>query len=115
LKKGAPQTASCWRYSFRHQLEEAKVTDGCMIELVEVVGFGAPQCLGKGQEIEAEMAKDVGTKVFLVYAPTAKIYRDRGFDRRFEDKHIEIVASRLQEWYEGDCNDRADRIIRLDE
>jgi hypothetical protein len=47
LKKGAPQTASCWRYSFRHQLEEAKRTDGCMIQLVERLGFGAPQCLGK--------------------------------------------------------------------
>jgi hypothetical protein len=38
LKRGVPQTASCWRYSFRYQLEEAKRTDGCMIQLVECVG-----------------------------------------------------------------------------
>jgi hypothetical protein len=65
----------------------------------------------KSQEIEAEMAKDVVTKVFRVYAPANGLDEN---DWYFEDKHIEIVASRLQEWYEGDCNDRADCIIRLD-
>jgi hypothetical protein len=113
LKKVVPQTASCWRYSFRHQLEEAKRTDGCMIQLVERVEDGTPQFLGKGLEIEAEMAIDVGTKVFRVYGPT-RCYDEDKIDFPFKKVHMRVVVSRLRAWYEDNCSDLSDCVIRLD-
>ena len=41
FKVGVPTNNSCWRYSFRHQLEQAKRTDGFMIQLVELCSDSA--------------------------------------------------------------------------
>ena len=93
--KPMPTNDSCWRYSFRYQLEQAKRTNGFMLQIVELrkvendesninCGDGNADddedctststtslchCLGQGQEIERVMAQQVGTKVFCIYQP----------------------------------------------
>merc|ERR1719276_793938 len=53
-----PKSTSCWRLAFRFHQEECKETKGFMIQVEEVAGLGA------GQNIETEMAEQVGLKVF---------------------------------------------------
>ena len=80
LKTGKPRQSSCWRYSYRWQLVQAKRTNGFMLQIVERIGdicFSCPwgeipeetvkEYLGRGQQIESIMAKEVGIKVFRVY------------------------------------------------
>jgi hypothetical protein len=69
LKMGVPQENACWRYSFRYQLNEAKMTRGFMIQVIDCPkstydGENTEYIMGKGQEIETEMASLVGTKIF---------------------------------------------------
>merc|ERR1719276_182481 len=53
-----PTSTSCWRLAFRFHQEECKETKGFMIQVQENGGLGA------GQNIETEMAEQVGLKVF---------------------------------------------------
>ena len=83
---GEPTTKSCWRYSFRYQLEEAKNTNGYMIQVIELKNStdgGLEYELGNGQQIEAVMAAHVGVKVFRVFEPGyvsgGKIHYREGF------------------------------------
>ena len=39
LKFGKPSDESCWRYSFRYHLEQAKRTNGFMVQVVELSGY----------------------------------------------------------------------------
>jgi len=55
-----PTSTSCWRFAFRFHQEECKATSGFMIQVEETEGLGA------GQNIETEMAKQVGMKVFRI-------------------------------------------------
>merc|ERR1712023_601216 len=55
---GTPTALSCWRYSFRNHMRICWMSGGFMIQLVELEG------LGKGQIIEADMARLQGIKVF---------------------------------------------------
>jgi hypothetical protein len=80
-----------------------------MIQWVECEEYHSEkQSLGNGQKIETEMANDIGTNVFRVHAPErtqrrAKRTGDGWYeelDRWFEKEHIQLVASRLCEWYE---------------
>ena len=108
LKTGVPQSNSCWRYSFRYQLEEAKQTNGFMIQVVEYdKKYGVP-ILGNGQEIEADMAREVGVKVFRLYQP-GSFGRSRDYD--YHD--IRRLVSSIREWYAGDCLDMSEVDIRL--
>lgn len=52
-----PTLRSCWRYSFRWHQEEAQRTKGFMLQVIERGELGA------GQQIEEEMAMDVGLLV----------------------------------------------------
>ena len=92
-KSGTPTKKSCWRYSFRYHLEQAKQTNGFMIQVVELAGFSQGKYrhkLGKGQQIETEMAKQVGTKIFRVYEPPT-LFRTM--------KDIQILIDAIEKWY----------------
>ena len=133
LKTGAPKKESCWRYSFRYQLQEAKRTNGFMIQLAEAAeeylrlpqnndddgdeeeedDETMPQSLGDGQTIEKEMAADLQLKVFRVYAP---------IEIRRNVHHVEVdltlgdidkVVSAVQNWYNEDCTDMTECNIRF--
>ena len=108
LKTGVPQPGCCWRYSFRYQLEEAKRTEGFMIQLVDCDMRGNDHVLGKGQQIETEMARDVGTKVFRVYQPAWN-----GNARSFRQNDIGEIVNKIKEWYEGDCKRKLRCDIRI--
>ena len=54
-KTGAPTEKSCWRYSFRYQLEEAKRSNGFMIQVIEL--DRGVHLTGKGEAIETIMGK----------------------------------------------------------
>ena len=109
LKTGVPnQSQCCWRYSFRWHLQTAKETNGFMIQIVELrqigdeSGYNYEHRLGKGQKIERIMARDVGTKVFVVYQPLNVKYRYREF---FHATHISHLVDKINEWYSGRCHD----------
>jgi hypothetical protein len=77
-----------------------------MMQLVEREYFNSKnQSLGNGQKIETEMANEIGTKVFCAHAPGA------GWDKRFTEKHIQLVASKLHKWYMDGCTDMSDCVM----
>lgn len=51
-KVGRPTDQSCWRYSYRRQLMEAKSTGGFLLQIIEAEkwGNGIPHILGMGKE-----------------------------------------------------------------
>jgi len=115
LKTGVPQDGSCWRYSFRYQLENAKRTNGFMIQLAEAaaefVRDETNQCLGDGQKIEKEMAADLQVKVFRVHAPITSSRSSRGnflVEVDFTKEDIDEVISAIKNWYEGGCTDMSE-------
>ena len=104
LRTGTPQLGSCWRYSFRYQLEEAKRLGGFMIQVVDL----DEQChhqRGKGQRIETEMAKEVGTKIFRSYEPTK-------IGTLAVQKEVDRLVLRIQQWFEAGCADMSECIVR---
>merc|ERR1719276_459631 len=83
-----PKSTSCWRLAFRFHQEECKETKGFMIQVEEVAGLGA------GQNIETEMAEQVGLKVFRA----KQNYRsDTGKD------YIKTVSKYVEAWYKDGC------------
>ena len=57
----------CWRSSFRYQLTKAKESGGFMVQVAEF-DFGLQDhVLGNGQQIETELAEQLGVKVFCIY------------------------------------------------
>ena len=142
FKIGQPTNRSCWRYSFRYQLQLAKLTNGFLIQVVEHDPTPPPTStfrnnyydrfqpsLGKGQEIETYMAREVGTKVFRIYEPLmeastttktetmaiAKTMRSlflpggggvkrRCFSVPFVKKDIDRLVECIKEWNNKDQN-----------
>ena len=107
LKSGLPQSESCWRYSFRYQLKEARRTGGFMIQVVDYDrtshgGEGRHHQLGKGQLIETEMAHSVGTKIFRCYELDLFGTKDLTWEVDY------MVSSCIQRWYSEGCVDRSD-------
>jgi len=99
-----PSQTSCWRFSFRYHLQEAKDSDGFMLQVAESAG------LGEGQQVETRMAQQVGMKVF-------RVCNDK------EDEHgnvvtvadIRKVADAIRAWYQkpverGGPNDHLENI-----
>ena len=122
LKTGAPQLASCWRYSFRWHLEEAQKTNGFMLQVVDLQGEPGlfEECifnyeLGKGQQIEAEMAEAVGTKIFRIYRPRAITSTGDQWLKDFRKDHIDALALAVQEWYGASCENMDICEIRCEE
>mmetsp|Transcript_6533 Transcript_6533/g.11425 ORF Transcript_6533/g.11425 Transcript_6533/m.11425 type:complete len:299 (-) Transcript_6533:79-975(-) len=108
---GHPTDDCCWRYSFRSQLQEAKDTGGFMLQVVETgtrVGMAKDATPGLGQTIELDMANTMGTKVFQVYRPETI----KGYEWRFEDRHIDRITREISSWYDDNRNDMSVTVIR---
>lgn len=95
---GRPTRDSCWRCAFRFHLEECKAKGGFMIQVEESNG------LGRGQEIETEMAKQVGLKVFRT--------TDNCPEFRSNTK-LWKVAKAVQRWFESGCKNMDLEIIDI--
>ena len=118
LKTGRPNDDSCWRYSFRCQLEEAKATGGFMLQLVEredSLNRSSHQKLGNGQKIEEDMANRIGTKIFKVYRPLKQEPGDKsdGSEEPFNLGDIDKVVTEIKQWYGDGCTDSSISTIRL--
>ena len=98
LRTGAPQDGSCWRYTFRYQLEQAKNSNGFMIQVIERQQGSDEQQeqLDEVQEFEADLAKEVGIKVFRIHTMV---------ERPFDNKDIDSFVTRIREWYDKGCCD----------
>ena len=99
LKIGVPTSDCCWRYSFRYQLEEAKRTNGFMIQVIEYNNEMGNFEVGRGQQIETDMAQQVGIKIFRFY------------DYRFNpnDKlQVKDLVEDIKYWYNDNCNDMSE-------
>jgi hypothetical protein len=110
LKIGIPQANCCWRYSYRFHLEEAKRTNGFVIQVVEAT-FSQRHlsnsklpfyALGKGQQIEAAMAQEVGVKCFRVYQQFSQV-GTWSISEAFHNGDIESLVSSIRQWYDSDC------------
>ena len=61
-------------------------------------------CLGRrGQQIEREMASQVGTKLFVVNQPDDGSYYQMPAD--FSESDIDELINHIKAWYNGDCCD----------
>jgi len=87
LAAGRPTKDSCWRFAYRFHLQESKDTNGFMIQMEEKSG------LGNGQKIEAQMAKEVGLKIFRTYTNSTFVMHG----------DIENLSQAVQEWYDNGC------------
>jgi hypothetical protein len=108
LKSGEPKGNSCWRYSFRCQLEEAKLANGLMVQVIEYRTVDDdshnifPHRAGNGQLIETLMARDVGMKIFRIYQPGA--LGDYGIctaPKLFDKRDVEKLMAAIAAWYQG--------------
>merc|ERR1712129_165922 len=79
-----PTSKSCWRFAFRFHQEECKKTNGYMIQVEEKNGLGA------GQEIETEMAKQVGLKIFRT---------QEGYQDRLHHATFPRIGKAVKAWY----------------
>lgn len=62
-----------------------------------------PLCLGKGQEIESEMAKEVGIKVFRFDALRVRTRSGDLAPVPIQAKHINELCRRIRRWYENEA------------
>jgi len=95
---GKPTAKSCWRTAFRWHLHESKETKGFMVQVQEVGG------LGKGQEIETEMAALENVKVFRTYTD----------DEYFHPNAIKSLSEAVEAWYVTDCKNLMVETVYLD-
>ncbi len=99
FKIGVPkENKSCWRYSFRYQLEKAKETGGFMVQVAKYSREEECHILGLGQQIETKMANQVGVKIFRIYQNPAYPFN------RVEDTVRGFVKC-VESWYYGGCED----------
>ena len=69
-----------------------------MVQVVELSGYSRGKyhyALGKGQQIESIMAKEVGTKVFRIYEPPSL----------FSATDINRLVDAVKTWEEEGCVD----------
>eukprot|EP00797_Seminavis_robusta_P036610 Sro93_g048650.2 (441) ;mRNA; r:96593-97915 len=123
LKTGKPKRGSCWRYSFRYQLQHAKDSNGFMVQVVEFreikrrkvkrhARTRIERCLGKGQEIETRMANDLGVKIFRIYQPgDYKGTSTYMLGLEFRQEDIDRLVDKVKEWYRGKCLDMTETEI----
>ena len=90
-----PTNSSCWRYSYRYHLQQAKKSGGFMIQVVDYDNTTKKHVLGDGQKIETIMANEVGIQVFRVCQPVDGV----GLASDFTSHHMEELVSRIKEWY----------------
>lgn len=103
LKVGVPrENECCWRFNFRYYLEKSKKTGGFMIQLSGWNELMEKHNLDRGQQVEIQMAKLVGIKVFRVLETQDVI--DTG-DIQFDRRQIGQLQSVIKRWCKGDRKD----------
>jgi len=117
----SPSAASCWRYSFRCQLENCKRSHGFMVQLcerdIELIGSASEgpntttmrklkaHKLGLGQVIEESMADRVGLKVFrIMQGKGSKIGNANGAEALTRDD-VDKIGRRIKDWYHNHSTD----------
>jgi len=91
----------CWRYNIRRRLEKAKLNGGIVIQVSEWVASARNHLLGPGQQIETEMAIQVGVKIFRVMQNQ---YADRN-PVPFEQQHVSQVEENVVKWHQSGRSD----------
>lgn len=114
---GAPiEKQCCWRSSYRYQLQKAKETGGYMVQVAEFDEVKRKHVLGNGQQIETEIAAQVGVKVFLVYQKTvaSKFWRKSEDFGKGGSLLVDELMNRAESWLESDRKNMSVEIIVLD-
>jgi len=91
----------CWRYTTRCRLEKAKVNGGIVIQVSEWIPLATRHILGPEQEIETEMAAQVGVKIFRVMQNQ---YADRN-PVPFNQQHVSQVERTILKWHRSGRRD----------
>jgi len=97
---GRPCGTTCWRVAFRYHLEECKASNGFMIQVEEKQG------LGDGQDIEAEMARQVGLKVFKTYTNVDELAWGDGYLEAFRFNGVNAIREAVKTWMSERCVNR---------
>lgn len=95
------ETECCWRYNIRCRLEKAKANGGMVIQVSEWNSSARNHLLGPGQEIETEMATDVGVKIF-------RVMQNQQADRNpvpFDQQHVSQVERKILAWHRSGRSD----------
>jgi len=96
---GGPTNSSCWRYNFRQHQRICRQSGGFMIQVQEGSG------LGKGQELETDMAQLESLKIFRVIQGTEEFIFDRSYwksGRKIKEK--DKPGDRLRDFNEEDAD-----------
>jgi len=103
LKVGVPrENECCWRFNFRYHLEKGKNSGGFMIQLAGWDELMDTHNLDRGQQIEMEMAEQVGIKVFRVLETQDMI--DTG-DLQLDHRQIGKLQRVIKTWLDGNRTD----------
>jgi len=103
LKVGVPRESECcWRFNFRYHLEKSKNSGGYMIQLAGWDELMDTHNLDRGQQIEMDMAEQVGIKVFRVLEIQDMI--DTG-DLQLDHRQIGQLQRIIRSWLEGNRKD----------
>jgi len=106
LRVGKPkENECCWRYNFRYYLEKSKKSRGFMVQLTGWDEDMDKHSLGRGQQIETEMAKQVGIKIFRVVEKQTMV--DTG-ELQLDRRYIGDLQKNIKVWL---CGDRKDLSI----
>ncbi len=114
----------CWRSSYRYQLMRGKETGGFMVQVAEFDNSYEVEkhVLGNGQQIETELAQQVGLKVFRVYQQLEKsrpvfFYNISALYGLNSEKSISKLIDELvkcaESWYENGCSDMSVTEVRI--
>ncbi len=109
----------CWRSSYRYQLMRGKETGGFMVQVAEFNEDSQKHVLGDGQQIETELAEQVGLKVFRVYqqllGSSDFSYRNGDDSKIGISKLIDELVKSAESWYESGCSDMSVTEVRLED
>ncbi len=109
----------CWRSSYRYQLMRGKETGGFMVQVAEFDKDSQKPVLGDGQQIEIELAEQVGLKVFRVYQQLTGIANesDRFGDNSeyFISELIDELVKCAERCYKRGCSDMSVAEVRIED
>jgi len=91
----------CWRHNIRCRLEKAKADGGMVIQVSEWVSSARNHLLGPGQDIETEMAAEIGVKIF-------RVMQNQHADRnpvQFDQQHVTQVERKILIWHRSGRRD----------
>ncbi len=107
----------CWRSSYRYQLMRGKDTGGFMVQVAEWNYESKDHVLGDGQQIETELAEQVGLKVFRVYQQLCTFSNNSWQYGMHSEEDISKLINELvkcaESWCKNGCSDMSVTEVRL--